>query len=297
MSLCGIKKRVKKNPFLKALLRPAINARRFLLRHKEARKLPFLQEIMSNLHDLLSQDVVVRLDEFEGMFAMDCRSDLFKTLIISKNYEPSLVQCCNQYLPRHRDAIDIGANIGFFTVMFAKKLINGRVLSIEPTPNALLRLHHNIKLNDVGHKTIVFEGVATNQTAYAEIKIVEGREEYSSLGVMKHPHIYRDKYLLHKVASTTIDDLTIRHSLDPGFIKIDVEGVEHLVLEGARGVLENNRPVVLAELSNYLLTQNGSSSDKVVSMMKYYDYEVINPIDPEIPPGFEKFGHMLCVPK
>lgn len=122
------------------------------------------------------------MPEYHGNFFLDYRSDLFKRIIMSKSYEPKLAQCCKDLVDNKRDAIDIGANVGFFTVLFAKILCNRKVLSIEPTRHALSRLYKNIRLNEVSDKTIVFEGVVSNQIGETEIKTIEGKEEYSSMG-------------------------------------------------------------------------------------------------------------------
>jgi FkbM family methyltransferase len=163
---------------------------------------------------------------------------------------------------------------------------------------ALYRLYQNIRLNQVQEKVIVFEGVVSNIIGDVEIKTIEGREEFSSLGAMKHPSIATEnKFALEKVVSTTIDELTKQYSLDPGFIKVDVEGMEHLVFDGARKTLVKNRPIILSELSDYLLRKNGASAKDVVNLIKEYNYDVINPLDPNKPIVFEKVKNILCLPK
>jgi FkbM family methyltransferase len=254
-------------------------------------------EVFENLCNLLVEDPVIRVDEFQGRFVVDCRSDLFSRLVSCKEYEPKLVQHCMNLVDKNRDVIDVGANVGFFTVMFAKNLSGRKVLSIEPTTNALSRLHRNIRLNDVDANVIVFEGVASNRIGEIEIKTVEGKEEYSSIGEMTHPSISEARFTIQKAASSTIDDLVKRHALDPGFMKVDVEGAEHLVFEGSTQVLELKRPIILSELSNYLLRKNGSSSLDVIRFISQYSYDVFDPINPDVPPGTKDFGDILCVPK
>jgi len=289
-----LKELIKRNQILRWALYPIIVTRGIFIR----KKLQFQYEIIDNLKDLLVEQPVIRVDEFQGNFLLDCRSDLFKRLVVNKCYEPKLAQCCIDLIDKNRDAIDVGANVGFFTVLFAKTLNNRKVLSIEPTNLALSRLYKNILLNQVQDKVIVFEGVVANSIGEVEIKTIAGREEYSSIGVMKHPAIaIENNFLLEKVVSTTIDDLTNQYSIDPGFIKVDVEGVEHLVFDGARKTLLNNRPIILSELSDYLLRQNGSSAKAVVNLIKEYNYDVINPLAPNMPLVFEEINDILCLPK
>ena len=292
--MSDLKELIKRNQILRWALYPIIVTRGIFIR----KKLQFQYEIIDNLKDLLVEQPVIRVDEFQGNFLLDCRSDLFKRLVVNKCYEPKLAQCCIDLIDKNRDAIDVGANVGFFTVLFAKTLNNRKVLSIEPTNLALSRLYKNILLNQVQDKVIVFEGVVANSIGEVEIKTIAGREEYSSIGVMKHPAIaIENNFLLEKVVSTTIDDLTNQYSIDPGFIKVDVEGVEHLVFDGARKTLLNNRPIILSELSDYLLRQNGSSAKAVVNLIKEYNYDVINPLAPNMPLVFEEINDILCLPK
>ena len=247
--------------------------------------------------ELLVEDPVIKVDEFEGIFTVDCRSDLFKRLLLHKAYEPSLVKFALKYLNKDRDVIDIGANIGFYTVLFAKNLNSGKVLSIEPTKNAFQRLLKNIKLNQVEDKVILFEGAVLNYIGTTKIKIVEGKEEYSTLGSLSHPSISKKRYILQEVKTKTIDELVDQYSLDPGFMKVDVEGMEHLVFDGSKDVLKTKRPVILSELSDYLLKKNGSSAIEVINFIRSYGYNIIDTQTPNIPPQMKEFTNILCVPK
>lgn len=279
---------------LHAILFPAIITRRAMLQKIEA----YQNEILNNFCDLVVNDPIIKAKMFEGIFLVDKRSTLFKQMIRDKSYEPILVEQCLHYLDPERDIIDVGANIGFFTVLFAKKTKNHKkVLAIEPSKNTIKRLYENIELNNVKENVIVFEGVASNQVGMLELKTINGREEFSTLGEMAHPLISKEKFALERVSSSTIDELVKNFSLDPGFIKIDVEGVENLVLEGAQTTLASKRPVILSELSDFLLKKNGSSAHEVIRMMERQEYSVIDPISPTLPAGSKKFGDILCIPR
>ena len=295
MNLKKIKTLTNKYPLLKRLLYPAIAVRRSFLKVRQ----PYQEEVYQNLCDLLIEDPVISIDEFRGSFAVDCRSALFKRLLLTKQYEPELVKYCLKFIDKKRDAIDVGANIGFYTVLFAKKLNGKKVLSIEPTVNALQHLYRNIKLNNIENNVIVFEGAASNRNRIAEIRTIDGKEEYSTLGEWKHPSISKERYTLQKVKLKTVDELVPEYSLDPGFMKVDVEGMEHFVFEGSKRILENNRPVVLSELSNYLLKENGSSPKEIINLIKSYEYDVYG-LNPQITSNLllvDDFNNILCIPK
>ncbi len=255
------------------------------------------REVVRNLRNVLVSDPQVAVKEFEGMFSIDRRSDLFERIVIDGHYEPDLVRFCKKYLVATRDVLDIGANIGFYTVMFAKNVRGGRVLAVEPTKNALMRLRTNITLNHVGDRVVVYEGVVTDKAEKVTMKVIPGKEEYSSIGVMEHPSIVKEPYVSEEVDSITVDDLVEQFNLDPGFMKVDVEGGEHLVFSGAKKTLSISRPIILSELSDFLLTRNGGSSMEVINLLRRYDYDVIDPLNPWAPVGYKTFGDVIGIPK
>lgn len=246
---------------------------------------------------LFAEDPVLRVHEFEGLFALSARSALFRRLLEQGEYEPALTRQCLQWLDPTRDAIDVGANIGFHSVLFARKLPQRRVLAVEPTRNARQRLLRNLSLNQVQERVLVFGGAASDRSGSIEIKSVDGLEEFSSIGAMAHPAIQGRPVATEKVETRTIDELVAEHALEPGLLKVDVEGFEHHVFAGAQETLARHRPVVVSELSDYLLRRNGSSAREVVRGFEALNYRVFDPLHPDEAPGSREFADMVCVPR
>lgn len=301
MNIDRLKELTQKHTLIKAALYPAIISKRLLLKKKDSllqKKMQWQKEVLDNLGEMLIGDPIIRVNEFNGIFSVDSHSDIFGRVIIDLCYEEKLSKLCLKYLDINKDVIDVGANIGLYTVMFAKNLSpQKKVLSVEPTKNALQRLRRNIEMNGVVNKVEIFEGVASDNNGSAEIKVIKGKEEYSSLGEMLHPWITNEKWILEKVISTTLDKLVDEKSLNPGFLKVDVEGAEHLVFKGAGKVLSEKRPIILSELSDFLLNRNGSSAMEVIDIIKSHGYDVFDPINPSVQPGIEAFGDIMCFPK
>jgi len=293
MNLGRLRLSISRNRAARAILYPVV----LLKRAMEPSRRDILDGVVRNLAKCLADDPLVLLKEYDGTFSVDRRSDLFARIVAEGAYEPVLAQTCLARLDASRDAIDVGANVGFYTTLLARRLAARRVLAIEPTRNALAKLHANIARNGVKERVIVFEGVAADRDGVLEINTIAGKEEYSSLGAVAHPSVDGEERSTEHVASATIDSLVQRHGLEPGLVKIDVEGSEHRVLRGAAETLRAHRPVVLSELSASLLRRNGSSAAEVVAYMKGFGYRILDPSKPTGRFVEQEFGDMLCIPE
>ncbi|MEQ1543002.1 MAG: FkbM family methyltransferase, partial [Novosphingobium sp.] len=242
-------------------------------------------------------DVVLDMPEFMGKFHCSARSDLFTVTVAEGAFEPGFAALLRQHLDPQRDFVDVGANIGFYTVLAAQLLPCRRVLAIEPTAGAFTRLKANLTLNGVEGRVIAFKGAASDRAGALTIHAIEGMEEFSSLGPIIHGAVAGQAVTTEQVPAETVDALVARHGLDPGMIKIDVEGAEGQVLAGARATLERHRPVVLSELSRALLEPMGSSPEAIIAQFRALDYQVIDAIDPALAPGLRAQGEVLCLPR
>jgi FkbM family methyltransferase len=267
---------------LRTLLYPLLTVRNTLGRRRAAPG----NRVVDVLSMCLAEDPVISIPELPGKYAINCRSDIFRRIALYGIYEPELVALCRKHISPDRDIVDVGANIGLYTVLFASLAPTRRILAIEPTKGALVRLRRNLLINDIAARVDVFEGVVSEQAGELRLSVVLGREEYSTLGAMEHPSLGKAEVVTVSTTASTVDLLVKQRKLEPGFIKIDVEGMEHLVIRGMTEVLPKYRPIVLAELCDPLLRRNGSSAREVVSMMEALGYTVRVII-----------GDMLCVPK
>jgi len=279
------------------VLRAAMMPARKLVAHYMQKRDRVERAAIERIASMLVEDPVLRVNEFVGVFALSPQSHIFRRVAMAGHYEPELTARCRVLLDVDRDVMDIGANVGFHKVLLGGLLRKGRLLAVEPTHDALKRLRRNIIMNGVGDKVAVLEGVASDAPGQIEIKIVAGLEEYSTIGALEHPSVANAEIVTRTVEARTLDQLATEHGLDVGFIKVDVEGAEHLVFRGGQATLARCRPVVLSELSDTLLRKNGSSSQEVIKMFEVLGYVVSDPMRPNLKPGNVEFGDILCIPR
>jgi FkbM family methyltransferase len=289
-----MKRWVENNLFAYYLLLPAIYLRRQFLKYQNLN----FEKFYASLIEMAEENsIVVKIPDFLGSFEIDYRSHILKRILRSKQYEPEIIKLFSTYIDPKRDVIDIGANIGLYTVLFSKTISSEKkVLSIEPTPLALKYLYRNIKRNKVEDSVIVFEGIVSDSKGKCHINVIEGMEEYSSLKKIVHQSVKGLSYKKIMVKGDTIDTLVERYNMNPGFIKIDTEGAEYSVLCGALNTIQTHKPVILSELSGSLLSNFGVNFNMVINLLQDNGYKVRNVDNNQIPPKISYEGEILALP-
>ncbi|MGC9954208.1 MAG: FkbM family methyltransferase [Rhizomicrobium sp.] len=274
-----------------ALALPIMARRRWIERHEK-----YYNDILDRLAATAVEDVVLRIDEFRGEFQLPPRSHLLRRILRHGCYEPAISSLFYSHIDKDRDIIDVGANVGFFTVGGAKSLANGRVLAVEPVSAAFQRLQRNVERNQVSKRVLFFNGLLSNEIGDCAINTVVGMEEYSSIGPLTHRWVAGQESRSTIVKMSRLDDLVSDYGLNPKLIKVDVEGAEQLVFSGAVETIKAYRPYVLSELSGPLAKQLGGSSMEVVNFFERLNYRVVDPLDPGARPGAREFCDIFCIP-
>lgn len=263
----NLKNIIKKN---KSLFRILSNIKNY----KSIKQSKYYEDFFSNV---LEGNVVVNLNNIPGNYEFDARSHILKRVLLEKEYEPKIVKLILENTNSSQDAINIGANIGLYSNLLAFNIdSNKKVLAIEPTPSAYKLLNNNIHRNSNVRKIITFNGIATDDEEEHEINIIEGKEEYSSLGNLVHTSVVNEKFIKEKVKGVTIDSLVNLHKIKPGIMVIDVEGAELNVLKGATETLRNYHPIIISELDDALLSEQNSSSKELIKFLKEFDYKIVD---------------------
>jgi FkbM family methyltransferase len=280
------------------LLAPLVIFYRNYRTNKNFKKEKFRDEILESiLKNVKSREIILILNEFLGEFKIGIDSDLLKRYLQFGEYENDIIKVIKDNIEPSLDFIDVGANIGLFTV-FASKIINddSKVLAIEPTPNAFKRLKDNINRNSIQKKVFLFDGVVSDKIGELELETIDGMEEYSSLGKIVQVSSDTFKKSIIKVASETIDNLVEINNIKPGFIKIDTEGAEFRVLTGAIETIKKFNPIILSELCDDYLITMGNNSKQVVTLLETLNYRVTNLKDGTNKIEYPFRGNILAIP-
>jgi FkbM family methyltransferase len=160
--------------------------------------------------------------------------------------EPETLDWIRNFEKKEKKIIfwDIGANIGLYSIFAAKIHKNIKVISFEPSTNNLRILSRNIFINNLVNKIKIFQlplgDKPNNFSNFSESLFLEGASHNS----FDHDLDFEGKNIKitnnYKILGTTIKNIIEQKILElPDYIKIDVDGIEHLILKGAGNVLSN----------------------------------------------------------
>lgn len=155
--------------------------------------------------------------------------------------------------------IDIGGHIGYHAMNFAKLVgPEGKVITFEPNPFNVERMKLNLSKCPDLSKIIQIKNIpisnGTSKTQFHFSKNVDNQSSSGGYITESYPpldsSVYKaNHFISEEIETTTLDKELSNVILDNlKLIKIDVEGAEHLVIEGAMQTIKKNRPYLLIEV-------------------------------------------------
>jgi len=173
---------------------------------------------------------------------------------------------------------DIGANIGLYSIYNSLKHKKSQTISFEPSTSNLRVLSRNISINNLFDRIKIFTAPLTKgENKFLIMK--EGEfQEGGALNSFGENFDFEGKKFSSKmnyqIYGTNINYLIDNKILDiPDYIKIDVDGIEHLILEGGNKYLSNKKIKSLSIEINENFTEQ---HEKVIEIMKKNDFKILH---------------------
>jgi FkbM family methyltransferase len=211
---------------------------------------------------------------------------LYKTRVEARD-APRLLA----YIPQGTIVIDVGANVGFFTRLFAHHLHTGQVIAIEPEACNVADLRAMLQRERLTERVRVVQALAADQTGERHLMIDPlhpANHQMGTEGIL--------------TPAVTLDDLVGETASRVSLIKIDVQGAERLVLEGAAHIVARDRPTLYVEVG-------GAEDDETKAVLEWlsqHGYHFYQLADDTMRPltqaqvlatiGQRGYGDILCLP-
>ena len=223
---------------------------------------------------------LVSLPTFK-MYAPDEDKSIGKTIIHNREYERPVTQMFRKYLRPGMGVLDLGANIGYFSLLAASLVgVTGFVQSWEPSTLNVRALCASRTVNG-------FDNIEVVQAAAAE---KNGLLQYfrssinGSVAGVEHTGP-EDLFTAETVMGLRVDDF-ISPEVHINFIKIDVEGYEFKALQGARKTIERCRPIIVSEFAPpNLQDTSGVSGRQYLEFFIGLGYDVLSMTRFRMKPG------------
>ncbi len=231
--------------------------------------------------------------------AVDINDIIGYRAALNKSWDDTSLNIIKQFKVSETLYIDIGANIGLTSIPIAK--LGYETIAFEPNPFALTQLTNNLSLNSP-LKYCLFPfalGKSIENSEYIKLYSPLGNLGATSVngewspGLVKNKTIYAPMISLDKAVAIIFTKEKLK-SFRNILIKIDVEGFEDEVIEGAREVIDFGRPVILFENNPPMFPNR--EKNRFWTTLEKYEFVVISDqvkhdFDPE-----KRYENVLAIP-
>ncbi|MCW5734323.1 MAG: FkbM family methyltransferase [Enhydrobacter sp.] len=195
-------------------------------------------------------------------------------LYVCGSYEPNEFALLDRVLKPGMVFVDVGANDGLYTLFAARRVgPSGKVLAFEPSTRERINLERNIERNELRNVTVL--PVALGRSCgLAELRLAQSSHAgHNTLGRFANDGVKAEG--TEQVQLQTLDSLAAERRLGRiDVMKIDVEGAEASVIEGARKVLTATRPLIVLEISDKALRGQGSDAEQLIATLREMNYQI-----------------------
>lgn len=173
--------------------------------------------------------MLVHMEKYKGI------DGIAQQLVFQGTYEKYTTVLFQRFVGEGMNVIDIGANIGYYTLLAAKLIgEKGKVFAFEPEPRNYALLLRNVELN--GYKNVIPQQKAVSNKA-GKVKLFLDRLEPGAHSLYKVRQSAKEAIVVDAVS---LDDFFKGKEFPINVIKIDVEGAEMTVLLGMSRIVKNS---------------------------------------------------------
>jgi FkbM family methyltransferase len=166
---------------------------------------------------------------------------------------------------------DVGANVGFYSLLWASRMSNGEIHAFEPVPSTFQWLTRNVEINQLGKLIKPNNFGLGNESKRIPIYLpnVSGCSAASIKNL--HPDEKSKEIIIQIETMDQYFESRKLSNLD--LIKADVEGAELFVLKGGDQTIRKHKPLIFLELLRKWSKPFGYHPNDVISLLKSYGYD------------------------
>jgi len=191
-------------------------------------------------------------------------------LLLFGTHEPLSTKALKNELKEGMTCLDIGANIGYYATLESKAVgISGRVIAIEPSPITFKHLQRNMELQKISNNEVHNFAIGDME---GEVNFLSHNKSNLSMVIQEGQNIPQGCELT-TVHATTVDKLVEDMKLkNLDLLRMDVEGYEFQILNGAKKTITKYEPMIQLELHKFIL--GSKKLKKILLDFKNFGYTV-----------------------
>jgi FkbM family methyltransferase len=216
----------------------------------------------------LSQEKIIKVNNYK-MKTISHDTGISAELLIYGNHEPLTTGIILDELSEGMTCIDIGSNIGYYALLEGSKIgEKGIVFAIEPSPENFSTLIYNTKLQQ-NHNIHTFNFAIGDKNS--EIEFLIGKKSNWSK-VKDENDIIKSEDKIIKVPVKTLDSFVKDNEIEKiDLLRMDVEGYENNIINGATEVLIKFKPKIMVEIHKSIMGKKNTR--EILKKLKTLNYE------------------------
>jgi FkbM family methyltransferase len=194
-------------------------------------------------------------------------------IFTNKEHESFETSILKYFLKENSIYVDIGSNVGYFTLLAASIAKNGQVFSFEPYDLNFELLEKNIVSNNLVNIQ-TFQYAVSNENKFVDI--FSGDANKGNVRFFKQDlEGYMEEVQSNKLVKSVTLDTILDDSINPDIIKMDIQGGEMLALEGMKKIIQNTNELVLfTEFWPEAIKLNKTSPSEFLQLLHNLNFEI-----------------------
>lgn len=223
----------------------------------------FQKKILSKYNLLNNKELTAKYDSTLKI-NLNLSDHIHQQIYFLNYYDKRGILFIKQFLKEGYTFIDIGANIGCYSLIAAKYVgKKGRVICFEAIKETYNSLNENIKINNL-ENTYVFNNAIYNRNQKLTLHVAN---KYNSGMSSIHNHS-SEAGITQQCEAITLDDFISKNETKRiDLIKIDIEGAEIYALQGMLNVIKQFKPTILIELSDSVLENTNINKTEIIKLL------------------------------
>lgn len=207
----------------------------------------------------------------DGIRFVSQQGDAFShVLYVCKGHEKVETNWCCQWIKAGevgQSIIDCGANIGYFSAVLAQSCSLNQIFAIEGNKHTAELCKHSFNILGIKNVKVIEAVLSANSSDKYIIPDLPGREPWQQAVKADSSNI---------ACTITLDEIVAKYNINPSLVKIDCEGFETFILQGAKYLLASIRPAFMIECNDNAMKLAGTSRYELFRLLHNCNYKLFH---------------------